>query len=183
MQAEKAPIQEQEICVGCGFCCDGTLFVHALLDPGERGDLPEMIEQSAYSQGDKDYFRLPCRYFSGKCSIYYSRRAHICGAYRCQLLKDFIKKSVSLEKALEVIERARETRRELLEEYGRLTGRSESIHFMQVLRELGKHNPQDQGEEVPGMGYEVFLARCNIFETLLIKHFRSADDFEKMIMR
>ena len=34
------PVIEQEICVTCGFCCDGTLFKYAVLQSGERGNLP-----------------------------------------------------------------------------------------------------------------------------------------------
>ena len=39
----EAPVEEQRICVGCGCCCDGTLFVNAGLNPGERGGLPGQI--------------------------------------------------------------------------------------------------------------------------------------------
>ena len=63
MQADQAPAEEQKICVGCGFCCDGTLFVHAVLNPGERGSLPEKIEENAYSEGEKDLFSSALQVF------------------------------------------------------------------------------------------------------------------------
>ena len=82
-----------------------------------------------------------------------------------------------------MVERARETRRELLEEYRTVSVSDRNIHFMEVLKELGKHLRQDRETASAGMEYELLLARCNIFEALLIKHFRSADDFEKMVMK
>ncbi len=183
MKTDQAPLQEQDICVTCGFCCDGTLFAHALLNPGEKGSLPERIEENVFSEGEKDYFRQPCRYFEGRCTIYARKRADVCGSYRCQLLRDFSAEKISLEKALAVVARARETRRELLEEYRRVSGSDRNIHFMEVLKELGKYLRQDRENASAGMEYELLLARCNIFEALLIKHFRSADDFEKMVMK
>jgi hypothetical protein len=62
--AEKAPLNEQVICTKCGFCCDGTLFLHAGLVPGERGSLPEKIEKNSFSYDGKDFFKLPCLYFN-----------------------------------------------------------------------------------------------------------------------
>ncbi|MBE0674536.1 MAG: hypothetical protein IH591_07745, partial [Bacteroidales bacterium] len=89
LKGVEAPAEEQAICVVCGFCCDGTLFVNAGLNQGERGSgLPEKIEQASFSEGGRDYFRLPCNYFSGKCSIYDRNRADVCSSFRCQLLKD-----------------------------------------------------------------------------------------------
>ena len=183
MQTEKAPIQEQEICVGCGFCCDGTLFVHAVLNPGEKGNLPERIEENVFSEGEKDYFRLPCRYFYGRCTIYDMKRADVCGAYRCQLLKDLPVGKISFDQAMEMVGKARKVRRELLEQYGKLSGSDRNIPFMEVIKELGKNPRQDGRNASAGMEYELLLARCNIFEALLIKHFRSVDDFEKLVMR
>ena len=48
--------------------------------------------------------------------------------------------------------------------------------------ELGKIRKSASGNEQSDMDYEMLLARCNIFEALLIKHFRSASDFEKMMI-
>jgi hypothetical protein len=178
-----ASLNEQNICVTCGFCCDGTLFLHAHLNAGERGNLPEKIEQASFSEKDKDYFRLPCQYFSEKCTIYDRKRADVCSSYRCQLLKDFDKRKVSLSDALETVHGARSTRHEIMEEYRRISGNSNRVNFRQLLLNLGKVQKAASEEKPLGMDYEMHLARCNIFEALLIKHFRSAEEFEKMIMK
>lgn len=179
----EAPIEEQRICVGCGFCCDGTLFVNAGLNPGERGGLPEKIEQESFSEGGKDYFRLPCRYFAGKCTIYDRKRADVCSSFRCQLLKDFAEGKVTLNEALMTVNEAMEMRTNILKEYSRLSGKDTAINFRQLLVDLGMVMKSDTEEAPVNPDYEVLLARCNIFEALLIKNFRSVEDFEKMIMK
>ena len=180
---KQGPSEEQAICVTCGLCCDGTLFRHAILNPGEKGNLPQKIEESVFSEGEKEYFVLPCPYFSGKCSIYDRKRADVCFGYRCQLLKDFNKGKVSLDETLDIIREAMNNRNALIEEYRRVTGRDNAPYFMILLRELGKIQESVTEKEPLGIDYEVLLARCNILEALLIKHFRSVEDFEKMIMK
>ncbi len=175
-----APEEEQKICVGCGFCCDGTLFIHAVLKPGERTTAPEKIREQVFNEGEKDYFWLPCTYFSDKCLIYDSKRADVCGSYRCQLLRDFAGGKITLEEALGVVKEARAMRSELMGQYRHLTGNNEEMHFIRLLMKLGKLQETGREDEQPDMDLEILLARCNIFETLLIKHFRSAGDFGKM---
>jgi hypothetical protein len=178
----KGPVREQKICVECGFCCDGTLFLHATLQPGERGHLPEKIEANSYSAEGKDYFRLPCQYFSGKCTIYDSRRADVCSSYRCQLLKDIAEKRIMYEGAADIVKKAREIRLGLMEQYREISGNGSEINFMQMLIELGKVIKSAPERDNVWPDYEMLQARCNIFEALLIKHFRSVSDFEKLIM-
>lgn len=177
------PVEEQSICIRCGFCCDGTLFFHAHLNPGERGHLPEKIEKNSFSKEGKDYFKLPCQYFSGKCTIYDRERAYVCGSYRCQLLKDFADGKIIVPDALEVVRDAMSMRKDILEEYRRISGEDTGINFRQLLLNLGKIQKAASEEKFLSRDYEMLLARCNIFEALLIKHFRSAEDFEKMIMK
>jgi hypothetical protein len=183
MKNDQAPVKEQEICLTCGFCCDGTLFAHAMLNPGEKGNLPERIEENVFSQAERDYFHLPCRYFAGRCTIYDSQRAYVCGSYRCQLLRDFSDGNISFDQALGIVKRARDFRSELMERYSGMTGRRDNTHFIKVLKESGNYQRQTGEAASTAMDQELFLARCNIFEALLIKHFRSADDFEKLVMK
>ena len=181
----QGPVEEQSICVKCGFCCDGTLFLHAHLNPGERGvgRLPEWIEENSISEDGKDYFPHPCHYFSEKCTIYDRARADVCGSYRCQVLNDFADGKIILTDAMEVVREAMSIRTEIIEEYRRISGNNGDINFKQILIELGKIQKSVPERKAVSMDYEMLLARCNIFEALLIKHFRSAENFEKMIMK
>ena len=177
------PPEEQSICTGCGFCCDGTLFLHARLNPGEKGDLPERIEQRYVAMNGKEFFRLPCLYFKRKCSIYGSKRPDVCFTYRCQLLKDFADGRVMHDDAVAIVRQAMEMRRSIMKEYRAITGTGKRINFRDLLGELGKMQKSAGKDTLPGEDFDMLLAKCNIFEALLIKHFRSAEDFEKMVMK
>lgn len=152
--------------------------MHAHLNPGERGvgQLPEKIEEASFSEDGKDYFRLPCHYFSGKCSIYSSKRADVCASYRCQLLRDHAEGKISTNSAMKIIGEARKIRDQLLVEYHRLTEVGNDVFFRQVLTTMAGYKEKEKD-------FEMLQSMCNIFEALLIKHFRSAEDFEKMIMK
>jgi len=178
-----APEEEQRICVTCGFCCDGTLFLRACLNPGERGNLPEKMESQSFMDKGKEYFTQPCLYFSGKCTIYDSKKADVCSSYRCQLLKDFAVGKGSLAEALETVAEAMSMRAEIIGEYCRISGSGGGISFRQILIEMGNLQKAGLQKEALSTDYELLLIKCNIFEALLIKHFRSAEDFEKMIMK
>ena len=178
-----APESEQSVCVSCGFCCDGTLFLHAHLNEGERGNLPEKIEEAAFTEDQKDFFHLPCQYFSGKCTIYDRKRADVCGSYRCQLLKDLSEAKISIDEARETVRQALLMRENIIEDFHRVTGSGKKLFFRRILAELGRLQKASLPNKILSTNLEMLTARCNIFEALLIKHFRSADDFEKMTMK
>ena len=178
----QGPPEEQKICVTCGFCCDGTLFFHAMLQPGEKGSLPEKIEQNYRMEKGKEFFLLPCLYFSEKCTIYDQKRAEVCSGYRCQMLKDFSEGKVTMVDALETVRAALKIRIELISKYREVSGKNRKISFKQLLIQLGKVMKSGTKKDPSRTDYELLLARCNIFEALLIKHFRSADDFGKMMI-
>ena len=178
-----APENEQAICLECGLCCDGTLFGHAELVPGEKGNLPDLIEQNVFTAGAKDYFRLPCLYFKEKCTIYGKPRAEVCGSYRCRLLSDMSEGKISPDEALETVRHARETRDSLASAYIAFSPANEILPFAGILMELGKSRKNADGDDVSATDHDIIQARCNIFEALLIRHFRPSGDFEKIVMK
>lgn len=174
-----APPGEQEVCLVCGFCCDGTLFRHASLNKGEKGNLPEWIEKSLFSANDKDFFSLPCHYFKKNCSIYRSERADVCSAYRCQLLKDLAAGRVTMEMALKIVSEAVIIREGIFEDYRRITGNMEETFFLKLHSDLVALSGRcSEGDD----DVDMLIARCNILEALLIRHIRSESDFEALIM-
>lgn len=179
---EVGPMEEQAICVMCGLCCDGTLFLNASLKPGEKGNLPEKIEQHYRMEKDREYFVLPCPYFKEKCTIYNQRRADVCSAYRCQLLKNIENKKISRVDALNMIFNARKIRDDLLEEYRKITGNVSTLHFKLLLTELGKIQKVSGVNNPMFPEFEMLLAKCNIFEAILLRHFKSEDEFGKLLM-
>ncbi|RPA66617.1 hypothetical protein EF405_20235 [Cyclobacteriaceae bacterium YHN15] len=176
-----ALIDEQQICISCGFCCDNTLFDNAVLQPGEKGTLPEKMEESYIKIKNQEYFKLPCFYFNGKCSIYNQKKAHICSSFRCQLLKNFEAGKITQKDAIELVRQTKQTRVELLKEYQQISGKSEVLTFREILVALGKKQKELEKKASLSMEWEIFAAKCNIFESLLIKHFKSEEDFDKMM--
>ena len=126
---------------------------------------------------------LPCNYFSGKCTIYDKKRADVCSSYRCQLLKDFAAGKIPMQDALESVREVMGLREEIMKEYRRISGNGTRISFRQLLAELGKIQKSATKEAPVSIDYDLLLAKCNIFEALQIKHFRSTEDFEKMLMK
>lgn len=179
----QAPADEQRVCVTCGFCCDATMFLHAHLKHGEREKIPEKMAVEIYVENGEEYFLQPCFYFSGKCTIYGQMRAEVCGTYRCQLLRDFAAGRLGLPEALNIVASVREMRSAIIDEFKRLTGREDAMPFRHILRELGRLRKENEAGVKEDVEMEQFVARCNIFEALLIKNFRSSEEFDKMIMK
>jgi len=176
-----SPKSEQEICVTCGFCCDGTIFSSASLQPYEKETLPEKIKLNYYKADDKEYFRQPCLYFNGVCSIYDQKKPEVCSSYRCQLLKDFTALKISQAEALETVKMAKVMRQQIFDSYCAVGGVSKGISFYQLREELAELNPICFSEDKLTKEYELLRARCNIFTALLIRHFKSPEDFDHMI--
>jgi len=179
--AGTAPQEEQRICIECGFCCDGTLFHHAVLQPGEKGTLPEKMELNYRTEGEKEMFLLPCPYFCRRCTIYYQKKALVCSGYRCQLLKDFAEGLIGLEDATGTVSAARALLSEINQLSMELSGASNTITFRDLLTDLKKIVLTANEKGIQDARSELFIAKCNILEALLIRHFRSAGDFEKMM--
>jgi hypothetical protein len=177
----KSPLSEQKICVACGMCCDGTLFERATLQPGEKGHLPPWMEENYRIVDGKECFPQPCHYFNGKCTIYNQKKAHVCSAYRCLLLKDFSKGKVTQEQSLQIVSNALRLREEILADYRNLFPGNEILPFRFLLKKLWEiKNNQDEGTPL-NIEMERLMGKCNIFEALLIRYFKSADDFNKMM--
>ncbi|NBB22956.1 hypothetical protein GVN20_26605 [Runella sp. CRIBMP] len=172
------PVSEQQICIKCGLCCDGTLFEHAALQAGEHGSLPEKIVDNYRKLKDEEVFLLPCHYFDGKCTIYDQKKAVVCSAFRCQLLKDFSMGQISKDNADKIVSDALKFRDEILELYKCIFEVDTKLSFRELLNEMGKMTapPIEKTKELA-----LLKAKCNIYETLLIKNFKSIKTFESMI--
>jgi hypothetical protein len=96
----------QNICIHCGFCCDGTLFSYANIKKNEqiaKGFSFEIIESE--NRG----FKLPCDYLRGKvCSIYQERPYSICEAFQCKLLKALRTGNIPFDDAMKIIDQVTE---------------------------------------------------------------------------
>jgi len=88
------------ICVGCGICCDGTLFrTAALLDSDDTAPLESARVTLVTRPSGERAISLPCTAFRDQCCSIYDVRPHICRAYKCQLLQGYEAGDVSYEDA------------------------------------------------------------------------------------
>jgi hypothetical protein len=85
-------------CVGCGMCCNGTLYWMAKVTPGEEERISAHGLELTEEKGTT-YFRLPCHHEQcGRCTIY-ETRFDICRSFRCQLLRNYQAGEVGLGEA------------------------------------------------------------------------------------
>ena len=101
------PISGSDLCLACGFCCQGIWFGHALIR--EEDVLPAQkigLETAKDAKGWR--FRLPCPQFQGdRCRIYLDWRPGVCGEYRCKLLTRYLNEEVSLKEAMKRVEQVK----------------------------------------------------------------------------
>ncbi|MEN8230183.1 MAG: YkgJ family cysteine cluster protein [Bacteroidota bacterium] len=101
-------LQESNICIKCGMCCNGTLFFWAKIYEGETIDNELEMKRVQIKHKDTEGLSLPCSYLKDSvCSIYYSsnpQRPLICNSFKCKLLKKYEKREISYENALMIIE-------------------------------------------------------------------------------
>ncbi len=175
------PVVEQEICVTCGFCCDGTLFTHAVLRPGERGNLPARVEEQYSQEGEREFFTLPCAYFCGKCTIYDQKRALVCGAFRCKLLKNFAKGKITQDGATQTVANVKQLKNDIFDLYAGLVGIACSWSFMELLDELPKLWQTYSADSGKNKQVSLLVLKCALLDTLLTKTFKSSQNFDALI--
>lgn len=73
-----AQTSSEALCLGCGLCCDGSLFWAVELEATERG-LSEAGAAGSLSQ--------PCRHHLGGACAIYAGRPHQCRGFRCRVLQ------------------------------------------------------------------------------------------------
>lgn len=96
-----------QLCVGCGMCCDGTLYERASVAPGEEERMIGAGLQLSRKEGNRS-FHQPCPHSScGRCMIY-ERRFEICRTFECSLLRRVESGDLSLPEAKGKIATARE---------------------------------------------------------------------------
>jgi hypothetical protein len=168
---------EQQICIACGFCCDGTLFDNATLQPGEMENLPEELRKNCYDKGKGAFFHLPCQYFSGKCTIYSSARLQICSRFCCRLLTDFERQLVSSGTVYSIIRNVRVHLKDIFEISRDVFQFKENVTFRELQQMLGRL-PEEGTNDIRK---KMLAGRCNILDALLTKYFKTENDFKKMI--
>ncbi|MBK6976639.1 MAG: YkgJ family cysteine cluster protein [Cytophagaceae bacterium] len=85
-----------KLCVTCGMCCDGSLFRHGHLFDQEDIDLAKGLGLEVV---ENEGFKMPCKFFDGKCSIWTSEKPKICEKYFCKPLKRYLNGDIDFDEA------------------------------------------------------------------------------------
>ena len=165
---------EENICIYCGFCCDGTLFNWAKIDKEES--LDHLTELNFSSYNDTKIFTQPCGYLIDcKCSIYNSsslKRPNVCGEFKCKLFRKIEKQKVTSSESIEVIEKTKKMIQEsnvlIMDAFPDLAKLSSSMKIKSIKTKL--ENSDDKQFFRKQFGN--VLLKIFILENWLDKHFR-----------
>jgi uncharacterized protein len=103
--AQPSPLSE--LCQRCGLCCDGSLFTHAPLQPGEVDAMRQRKLEVMRRADGSPALAQRCAALEGcRCTIY-TDRPDSCRRYQCLLYTALAEGEVSLDDALAVVAEAR----------------------------------------------------------------------------
>jgi Fe-S-cluster containining protein len=87
------------ICIGCGLCCDGTMFSWVDLKPQDNQTSLSRLGLSVKSAEGPLQFKQPCAASTdGRCAIYETRPC-ACREFRCELRIKYDAGAITLSKA------------------------------------------------------------------------------------
>ncbi|MFB9865660.1 YkgJ family cysteine cluster protein [Rufibacter immobilis] len=93
------------ICLSCGFCCDGTVVGFVQLGREELPGLRESMDiENANGEG---FFLQPCSNYCGGCTIY-SKRPRQCANFECALLESLGQKRLDYDSAVKIVDVVRQ---------------------------------------------------------------------------
>lgn len=103
-EGEQSARALQGLCLGCGMCCDGTLFECVELDREEQAPFTSL---RLIRVGEKVAVPLPCaKHQQGRCTVYEQRPVR-CQKFTCKLYDGLTEGSLSLSVAVKRISEAR----------------------------------------------------------------------------
>lgn len=162
--------EEQNVCVSCGFCCDRTLFDVARLRENEV--LFDKFIPLGTTIDNKRFFELPCPYFLSKCTIYDQEKPHVCSKFKCNVLKEMAKGDISTQEALNLVEKAKILRDEVVDAYFLKT--TEKIPFREIFVRSFKNKEFETDEDL-----KLIKMKAIMLDILLSKHFKGDAQLEE----
>ena len=91
---------EDNICLACGICCDGTLIGIVEVEAAEFSGFVGILEVE--ESDEIGFFLHPCEKFCEKCTIY-DQRPKQCGLFECKVLKSYEQGEMDFKAATEII--------------------------------------------------------------------------------
>jgi hypothetical protein len=173
---------ENNICIKCGMCCDGTLFTFANIEKDEKLHPLFEAEIITINQSEKTGFSQPCAYLNDcVCSIYNSekiKRPLVCGKFKCKLLVKYQASQINYNDAIALIEKTKDLAAKqnnlLSNTWPELSKLSTAKKIKELKNMLEKSEDKTQFRKQFGQ----LLLSTFTFETYLKKHFM-ADNKKK----
>lgn len=156
------------ICLPCGFCCDGTLVGYVALDSEELPVLTELMDIEGTN--DNGFFLQPCKNLCGGCAIY-SKRPKQCASFKCGLLNSFEEKELDFDSAMEIINVVKQKKIAIEKklEVLQLNLKSQSFHFKMV--ELKKISKKKKSEASLTQEHIELMSELEQLDSLVLQKF------------
>ena len=156
------------VCLTCGLCCDGTFLKRVQLEEGDEASRLSLFQIT--SVAGTCYFQLPCFAFDQKkgCRIYDVRPIK-CRNYSCKLLLLLIKKEISSQSAIALIEQTKQLKTDLFRE-AEQTG-IDRKYFINTSN-LVDHIEKDLCSGELKNTYGDLHVKCSLFSDHLVKYFK-----------
>jgi Fe-S-cluster containining protein len=157
---------DDNICIDCGICCDGTLFARVAL-AGDR-DVTMLADTPVRVQGSdsEPFLSQLCAAFDGCCSIYEVRPSN-CRDFRCVLLRRHDRGEVSTDEARRIIHATVDIRNRALTAIRRRHA-VDGLSFPEIQARLSEIS--DAADSASSEHMEMLLD-VGATNTLLAKHF------------
>jgi hypothetical protein len=108
MALKRESTQVQDLCLACGFCCNGVIFANVKLQPGDDAARLRSLGLPLRPGANGGFrFPQPCASHDGcRCGIYPDRPVY-CREFDCLLLRSVKTGELDPLRALRVIQRAK----------------------------------------------------------------------------
>lgn len=114
------------LCLGCGLCCDGTLFGDVRLGPTEDSDALSALGLKLNARGSIRSLKQPCPALKGtRCEAYAVRPCH-CQQFECRLFQSVQSGETTLERAQVAIRATQKQANKIRRQMSHLEGAKES---------------------------------------------------------
>jgi Fe-S-cluster containining protein len=140
MMNDAQPSPEQSLCLSCGLCCNGTIFMRVPLKatdkiaPLQAAGIEIRQKADTRSNETRKSFRLPCAAFQQNCCQVYDDRPAACRKFRCELLKKFDRGEVLWADARQKIVYVQQLREKLGKEISKTLPEYEGVSIPALLK-------------------------------------------------